>query len=107
MLQATRARAGGRLFRVLIGALILPRAGRLLWETTSVLLESTPRGLDLDDVRAHLLELEHVRGADQHVERQRLGRRRALDEVHGSVDMSRRVRSEIDAGEVDDVAVRE
>jgi cobalt-zinc-cadmium efflux system protein len=46
---------------LVIGVLILPRAVRLLWETASVLLESTPPGLDLDDVRAHLLELEHVR----------------------------------------------
>ncbi|ACZ32334.1 cation diffusion facilitator family transporter [Xylanimonas cellulosilytica DSM 15894] len=46
---------------LLIGALILPRAARLLWETTSVLLESTPPGLDLDAVRAHLLALDHVR----------------------------------------------
>jgi cobalt-zinc-cadmium efflux system protein len=45
---------------VLIGALILPRTLRLLRETTEVLLESTPRGLDLDDVRAHLLGLDHV-----------------------------------------------
>jgi cobalt-zinc-cadmium efflux system protein len=46
---------------VLIGVLILPRAGRLLRETTAVLLESTPPGLDLDAVRAHLLGVEHVR----------------------------------------------
>jgi cobalt-zinc-cadmium efflux system protein len=46
---------------LLIGLLILPRAAKLLWETMSVLLESTPPGLDLDDVRAHLLEVEHVR----------------------------------------------
>jgi cobalt-zinc-cadmium efflux system protein len=45
---------------ILIGALILPRTLRLLRETTEVLLESTPRGLDLDDVRAHLLGLDHV-----------------------------------------------
>ena len=45
---------------ILIGTLILPRTLRLLRETTEVLLESTPRGLDLDDVRAHLLELDHV-----------------------------------------------
>jgi len=44
-----------------IGLLILPRAAKLLRETTSVLLESTPRGLDLDAVRTHLLEVEHVR----------------------------------------------
>ncbi len=46
---------------LLIGLLILPRAAKLLRETASVLLESTPRGLDLDAVRAHLLEVEHVR----------------------------------------------
>jgi cobalt-zinc-cadmium efflux system protein len=47
---------------ILIGALILPRTVRLLRETTDVLLEATPRGLDLDAVRAHLLALDHVRG---------------------------------------------
>jgi cobalt-zinc-cadmium efflux system protein len=45
---------------ILIGALILPRAVRLLRETGSVLLESTPPGLDLDAVRQHILRLEHV-----------------------------------------------
>lgn len=47
---------------ILIGVLIVPRTVRLLRETTDVLLEATPRGLDLDDVRAHLLQLPHVRG---------------------------------------------
>lgn len=46
---------------LLIGALIVPRAARLLRDATSVLLETTPPGLDLDDVRAHLMEVEHVR----------------------------------------------
>lgn len=45
---------------LLIGILILPRAFKLLRETLNVLLESTPTGLNLDDVRAHLLEREHV-----------------------------------------------
>ncbi|GMA95528.1 hypothetical protein GCM10025881_23520 [Pseudolysinimonas kribbensis] len=45
---------------ILIGVLILPRAIRLLGETTSVLLESTPRGLDLDDLRTHLVALPYV-----------------------------------------------
>ena len=43
-----------------IGVLIVPRAFTLLRETTAVLLESTPPGLDLDEVRNHLLELDHV-----------------------------------------------
>jgi cobalt-zinc-cadmium efflux system protein len=45
---------------ILIGLLILPRTVRLLRETVEVLLEATPRGLDLDQVRRHLLELPHV-----------------------------------------------
>lgn len=47
---------------LLIGALILPRTLRLLRETAEVLLEATPRGLDMADVRAHLLDLPHVLG---------------------------------------------
>ncbi|MFL4472770.1 cation diffusion facilitator family transporter [Paeniglutamicibacter sp. MACA_103] len=40
---------------MLIAAMIIPRALKLLGETTHILLESTPRGLDLEDVRAHLV----------------------------------------------------
>ncbi|HEY0246723.1 MAG TPA: cation diffusion facilitator family transporter [Gryllotalpicola sp.] len=46
---------------LVIGMLILPRAVRLLRETTAVLMENTPSGLDLDAVRTHLLAVEHVR----------------------------------------------
>jgi cobalt-zinc-cadmium efflux system protein len=46
---------------IVIGALIVPRAFRLLRETVDVLMEATPRGLDLDAVREHLLRLQHVR----------------------------------------------
>lgn len=53
---------------MLIGALILPRTGRLLWETINVLLESTPSGLDVSQIRGHILELDHVSGVhDLHV----------------------------------------
>jgi cobalt-zinc-cadmium efflux system protein len=45
---------------LLIGALILPRTWRLLKETVNVLLESTPSGVDLAQVRAHLLGVPHV-----------------------------------------------
>ncbi len=45
---------------LLIGALILPRTLRLLRETVDVLLESTPRGLDLESVREHLLGVPRV-----------------------------------------------
>jgi len=43
-----------------IAALIVPRAFKLLRETSSVLMEFTPDGLDLDDVRSHILQLDHV-----------------------------------------------
>ena len=43
-----------------IAALIVPRAVRLLGETTHILLESTPKGLDLQEVRTHLEELPGV-----------------------------------------------
>jgi cobalt-zinc-cadmium efflux system protein len=47
---------------MLISVLIIPRTITLLRETTGVLMESTPKGLDLDDVRRHILELPHVSG---------------------------------------------
>ena len=46
---------------LLIGALIVPRTVRILRESIDVLLESTPRGLELGEVRAHLLGVARVR----------------------------------------------
>ncbi|MEX5298011.1 cation diffusion facilitator family transporter [Kocuria sp. CPCC 205292] len=48
------------LVALLIGALIVPRTIRLLVESLSVLMESVPPGLDVDEVRGHILELPHV-----------------------------------------------
>lgn len=45
---------------LMIAALIIPRAIKLMRETTSVLMEFTPTGLDLDEVRKHILALDHV-----------------------------------------------
>ena len=45
---------------LLIGVLILPRTWKLLRETVDVLLESTPKGMDLDEVRRHMLALDGV-----------------------------------------------
>jgi cobalt-zinc-cadmium efflux system protein len=45
---------------LLVGVLILPRAVLILKEASAVLLESTPKGLDLDEVRSHIMETEHV-----------------------------------------------
>jgi cobalt-zinc-cadmium efflux system protein len=45
---------------ILIGLLILPRTYRLLRDAVDVLLEATPKGIDLDEVRAHILEANGV-----------------------------------------------
>ena len=47
---------------ILIGLLILPRTLALLRDATNVLLEATPRGVDLDHVRAHILAAPGVAG---------------------------------------------
>jgi len=43
-----------------IGLLILPRTWRLLREAADVLLEATPKGIDLEEVRRHILETRGV-----------------------------------------------
>ena len=43
-----------------IAAMIVPRAMLLARETVRVLMEFTPKGLDLDEVRRHLLAMDHV-----------------------------------------------
>ena len=45
---------------IAIGLLILPRTLKLLRETVDVLLEATPRDVDLTEVRQHLLGASHV-----------------------------------------------
>ncbi len=49
---------------VAIGLMILPRTVALLREATNVLLEATPKGVDMDHVRRHILEAPGV--ADCH-----------------------------------------
>ena len=44
-----------------VGVLILPRTWRLLRETVDVLLEASPRGMDLSEVRRHMTTLTGVR----------------------------------------------
>jgi cobalt-zinc-cadmium efflux system protein len=45
---------------LVIGALIIPRTISLLRESVEVLLESTPKGLNLSEVRERLLRVHHV-----------------------------------------------
>jgi cobalt-zinc-cadmium efflux system protein len=44
-----------------VGLLILPRTWRLLRETVDVLLEASPRGMDLSEIRRHMIALNGVR----------------------------------------------
>ena len=53
---------------VLVALMILPRTWSLLREAVDVLLEATPKGVDLAEVRRHILETEGVLDAhDLHV----------------------------------------
>jgi cobalt-zinc-cadmium efflux system protein len=53
---------------LVIAAMIVPRAISLLREVGEVLLESTPRDVDLDELRTHILGVEGVREVhDLHV----------------------------------------
>ncbi|MFE5482711.1 cation diffusion facilitator family transporter [Streptomyces sp. NPDC056527] len=45
---------------ILIGLMIVPRTLKLLRETLDVLLESAPKGVDMAEVRAHILALPGV-----------------------------------------------
>ncbi|MFZ5855052.1 MAG: cation diffusion facilitator family transporter [Chloroflexota bacterium] len=47
---------------IVIGLLIIPRTWALLREALDVLLEATPKGIDLDVVREHILETPGVVG---------------------------------------------
>jgi cation diffusion facilitator family transporter len=47
---------------LLIGCLVVPRAWHLLREALDVLLEAAPTGVDLEQVRAHMLEVDGVTG---------------------------------------------
>lgn len=44
----------------LIGLMILPRTWRLLRDATDILLEATPKGVDMEEVRRHILEAPGV-----------------------------------------------
>ena len=46
---------------IAVGLLILPRTWQLLRETIDVLLEASPRGMDLSEVRRHMTDLSGVR----------------------------------------------
>jgi cobalt-zinc-cadmium efflux system protein len=45
---------------LVVGAFILPRTWRLLRDAVDVLLEASPRGIDLSEVRRHMTDLDGV-----------------------------------------------
>jgi len=55
---------------ILIAALIVPRTIVLLKASLGVLLESTPKGIDPEDVRSHIMAMDHVTDVhDLHITR--------------------------------------
>ncbi|MFE7749198.1 cation diffusion facilitator family transporter [Streptomyces sp. NPDC057428] len=57
---ATGWQAADPIASLLIGLMIVPRTVRLLRETLDVLLESAPKGVDMEAVRAHITALPGV-----------------------------------------------
>src|ERR671932_2060801 len=60
MIALTGVQAADPVASALIAVLILPRTWRLLREAVDVLLEAAPKGLDLDEVRRHIVEIPGV-----------------------------------------------
>ncbi|MFG2430959.1 cation diffusion facilitator family transporter [Streptomyces sp. NPDC048590] len=60
VILATGWQAADPIASLLIGLMIVPRTVRLLRETLDVLLESAPKGVDMDEVRAHITALPGV-----------------------------------------------
>jgi cobalt-zinc-cadmium efflux system protein len=46
---------------IAVGVLILPRTWRLLAEAVDILLEASPKGIDLEDIRQHMCDLPGIR----------------------------------------------
>lgn len=60
VIWATGFQRADALAGLFIAALILPRAFVILRETIRVLMEFVPEGLDLEEVRRHLVAVDHV-----------------------------------------------
>ena len=60
VIAVTGWRQADPLASILIAVLILPRTWRLLRDAVDVLLEATPKGIDLDHIRRHILDVSGV-----------------------------------------------
>ena len=60
VIMTTGWQAADPIASLVIGLMIVPRTVKLLRETLNVLLESAPKGVDMAEVRAHIVELPGV-----------------------------------------------
>ncbi|AJE87177.1 MULTISPECIES: cation diffusion facilitator family transporter [Streptomyces] len=60
VIMTTGWQAADPIASLLIGLMIVPRTVKLLRETLDVLLEAAPKGVDIAEVRAHILALDGV-----------------------------------------------
>ncbi|MGW7610788.1 cation diffusion facilitator family transporter [Streptomyces sp. NPDC054766] len=60
VIMTTGWQAADPIASIAIALMIVPRTWRLLQETLDVLLEAAPKGVDMADVRAHILALDGV-----------------------------------------------
>jgi cobalt-zinc-cadmium efflux system protein len=60
VISASGYQRANAIVAILIGLLILPRTVKLLRDAVDVLLEATPRGVDLTEVRGHICETTGV-----------------------------------------------
>ncbi|MFJ3230629.1 cation diffusion facilitator family transporter [Streptomyces sp. NPDC086787] len=60
VILSTGWQAADPIASLLIGLMIVPRTVKLLRETLDVLLEAAPKGVDMQEVRAHILALDGV-----------------------------------------------
>jgi cobalt-zinc-cadmium efflux system protein len=68
IIAATGFTRADAIVSILIGLVIVPRALRLLREAANVLLEAAPADVDLEQIRTHIVGLDHVQGVhDLHV----------------------------------------
>ena len=61
IISLTGATLADPIASMIVGVLILPRTWRLLREAIDILLEATPEGIDLDEIRSHMARLPGVR----------------------------------------------
>nr|WP_255719141.1 cation diffusion facilitator family transporter [Brachybacterium sp. ACRRE] len=60
VIQVTGFQQADALMGLFIAALIVPRAVRIMVDTLRILMDYTPKGVDLDEVRERIVALEHV-----------------------------------------------